>query len=176
MEKVDIDYLEGLKHLYRSEPSKQKRMLVVSSDGKSRPNIMTFGAWGVALSDSHGWCFVIHVWERRHTHTLMDQNGEFTVNMPREGMKETLAYCGKVSGRDHDKFQELGLTAVASRHVSPPVVQECSVHFECKAISRSSVMRGHEREDVTPARATAFVGQILAAYADKDIAEQLSLT
>lgn len=176
MAKVDIDYLDGLKFLYSSEPTKQKRMLVVASDGKRPPNIMTFGAWGVSLSDSYGWCFVIHVWERRHTHMLMEKNGEFTVNMPREGMTDILAYCGKVSGRDHDKFRELDLTAVASRYVRPPVIQECCLHFECKAISRSSVMKGYEREDVRPAAATAFQGQILAAYADEEIAEQPRLT
>ena len=174
MGKIDIECLDGLNLLYRSEPSKQMRMLVVSSDVKGRPNVMTFGAWGVSLIDPHGWCFVIHVWERRYTHVLMARNGEFTVNMPRAGMKDTLAYCGKVSGRHHDKFSERNLTAVASRHVTPPIIEECCVHFECKTISKYSVMDGHERKDVRPAKATAFEGQILAVYADEDIANDLN--
>ena len=175
MGKVDIDLLDGLKMLYATESSQRKRLLVVTATETTRANIMTFGSWDVSLIDPYGWCFLIHVWERRYTHLLLSQNGEFTVNFPRDGMKDILAYCGKVSGRDHDKFNECSLTAVASRNVTPPIIGECGVHFECRTINKYSVMEGYEREDVRPAKATAFQGQILAAYADDDIVQKPGL-
>ncbi len=173
MEKVDVDYVDGLKLLYRTNSTRRKGLLVVTAAETNRANIMTFGAWHVSLIDPHGWCFVMHVWEERYTHLLIGRNGEFTVNIPREGMKDILAYCGKVSGRGHDKFKELNLTAVRSRHVTPPIIGECGVHLECRTINKYSVMEGHEREGVRPAKATAFQGRILSVYADEDIAEDL---
>jgi len=42
----------------------------------------------------------------RYTHDFIENTGEFTVNVPNRGMESIVSYCGTVSGKDHDKFEE----------------------------------------------------------------------
>jgi len=71
-------------------------------------------------------------------------------------LKETL-FCGRVSGREHDKFKETGLTPLPAKKVKPPIIKECVAHLECKL-----------HNQFTTGDHTIFVGEIVEAYADKD--------
>ncbi len=44
----------------------------------------------------------------RHSHTMIKESGVFCVNIPDSRTLFALDYCGSVSGRDVDKFAELG--------------------------------------------------------------------
>jgi flavin reductase (DIM6/NTAB) family NADH-FMN oxidoreductase RutF len=46
---------------------------------------------------------------------------------------EEVAFCGRVSGREVDKFAETALTPVASRRVTPPGIAQCLATMECVA-------------------------------------------
>ena len=67
-----------------------------------------------------------------HSVKLIEETGDYTLNVPREGMEDIINYCGTVSGRDYDKFKEKNLTAVPSREVKSPIIEECKIHLECK--------------------------------------------
>ena len=41
-------------------------------------------------------------------------------------------YCGVRSGRDVDKFKEMHLTPLASKHIHAPGIAESPVNIECK--------------------------------------------
>lgn len=41
-------------------------------------------------------------------------------------------YCGVRSGRDVDKFKEMHLTPLASKHIHAPGIVESPVNIECK--------------------------------------------
>ena len=41
-------------------------------------------------------------------------------------------WCGVRSGRDFDKFREMGLTAVPSEKVAAPLIAESPVNIECR--------------------------------------------
>jgi len=103
------------------------------------PNIMTIGwatfgiIWGKPL------CIVL-VRPSRYTYRLIEACQDFSVNVPAEGMDDIVAYCGTVSGRDHAKFAEKGLTAAPSNSISSPVVAECLVHYECKVVHHNDVV------------------------------------
>jgi flavin reductase (DIM6/NTAB) family NADH-FMN oxidoreductase RutF len=85
----------------------------------------------------------------RHTYRLLEETGEFTVNVPPEKeMDEAAAYCGRVSGRDHDKFSELGLEVEEGMTVKSPLVSRCVAHLECRVIGRSRLVPGLLAEDV----------------------------
>jgi len=75
-------------------------------------------------------------------------------------LKETL-FCGRASGRDHDKFREAGLTRLRGRKVKAPAIKECVAHLECKLHSQ-----------ITTGDHTIFVGEIIEAYADKEVFRQ----
>ena len=76
----------------------------------------------------------------RYTYSLIEQSGDFTVNVLPSSLKEVAQYCGTVSGRDHDKFKEKGLTAVPSLKVKTPLIQECLLHVECRIVYRNDLI------------------------------------
>jgi len=88
--------------------------------------------------------------------------------------KNSLDRLGSVSGRDHDKFKEKGLTTTRGKKVRSPIISDCIVHYECKVIYKTkfrpsgipkNVMRGYyPSEDFH----TVYFGEIVAAYADED--------
>lgn len=134
-------------------------LLLVAQGRDSLPNAMTIG-WGLIGILWGKPVFVVAVHPARYTYTLMEEAEDFTVNGLGKGMENVTDYCGKVSGRDHRKFEELHLTAVPARLVKTPIIKECVLHYECKIIHKASSkpITGH----------TLYFGEILATYADED--------
>ncbi|MBR3929210.1 MAG: flavin reductase family protein [Clostridia bacterium] len=100
--------------------------------GGETPNTMTIG-WGFIGYSWNKPVFCVVVRKQRHTHDLLMKEGQFTVSMTLDdGMKEQFKYAGTKSGRDEDKFDGHGLTAVSAQCVNAPIVKECTLHFECK--------------------------------------------
>lgn len=130
--------------------------VLVSCVGKSgKPNIITL-AWAMPTSISPP-LVAISIRPERHSYTLIEESKEFVVNIPTmKILKETL-FCGRRSGRDHDKFQETGLTPSPARKVKPPVIKECIAYLECKLYS-----------EFATGDHTILIGKIVEAYADKE--------
>ena len=107
-------------------------LLTAKADG--RPNTMTIG-WGTLGIEWGKPICTVFVRKSRYTKELLDKNGEFTVNVPMgEIDKNILAVCGTKSGRDMDKFRELGLTEEAPETISVPGIRELPLTLECKVI------------------------------------------
>ena len=161
---------------YLDETIKRMRsggLLLVSVGRDGRPNVMTIG-WGLLGVMWREPFFVVAVRHSRYTHKLLEETGEFTVNVPEEGMEEVLRYCGTVSGRDYDKFAEKGLRPVPGRDVRAPSIEGCPIHYECRTAFKVEVEPGAlERElevEVYPSRDyhTLYYGRILGVYARED--------
>ena len=114
-------------------------LLLTSVGLDGRHNVMTIG-WGLVGTLWREPVFMVAVRPSRHTSKLIEETNEFTVNIPADGMDETVAYCGKVSGREHNKFKERELTIMDWRSVKSPIIEECKAHFECKVIGKSKVI------------------------------------
>ncbi len=100
----------------------------------------------------------ISVSPRRYSHRLIEETKEFVVNVPTiEIARETL-FCGRVSGRKHDKFKETPLTALPAKKVKAPIIKECVAHLECKLVQK-----------VATGDHTVFVGEVLAAHANEGV-------
>jgi len=125
----------------------------ISKEGK--PNIITL-AWAMPTSVNPP-LVAVSIAPRRYSHTLIEETGEFVVNIPTMDILNAVFYCGRVSGRDHDKFRGAGLTPVPARKVKPPIVGECVAHLECKLYGKFPT--GDH---------TIFVGEVVEAYANKD--------
>lgn len=183
MDKADISYLDGFNALFKSINGSMaltlKSSLLVSSDGQNTPNVMTIGAAGIARAGPCGWVFFVYVAPSRHTYSLLEETGDFTVNVPRAGMEDIVEYCGTVTGREHDKFREKDLTAIPSRHVTAPIVGECAIHYECKVVCKLDAIPESMGEVLTKYYKGStnyhrlYQAQIEAIYADIDIAESL---
>ena len=131
--------------------------VLVSCVGENgKPNIITL-AWAMPTSINPP-LVAISIAPKRHSHALIEETREFVVNIPTmKILKETLFY-GRVSGRNHDKFKETGLTPLPAKKVKPPIIKECIAHLECKLLNQFST--GDH---------TIFVGEIVEAYADKEV-------
>ena len=83
--------------------------------------------------------FVAYVRDSRFTRELLDENPEFTVNIPINGFsRKAFVTCGTRSGRDMDKIREAGLTLVEPESVSVPAIKDFPLTLECKVIYREA--------------------------------------
>ncbi|MEM3824201.1 MAG: flavin reductase family protein, partial [Candidatus Bathyarchaeia archaeon] len=124
------------------------------------PNIITL-AWAMPTSINPP-LVAISIAPRRYSHALIEETEEFVINIPTmEILRETL-FCGRRSGRNLDKFKETGLTPAPARKVKPPIIKECIAHLECKLHSQ-----------FTTGDHTIFVGEIVEAYAEKEVFKEL---
>ena len=115
------------------EVMKRTGLLLVSVDSKGEPNAMTIG-WGLIGVIWMKPVFIVAVRPSRYTYSLLEQTGDFTVNVPVKGLEKAVEYCGTVSGRNVDKFKECKLTLLSSKYVKSPLIEECAIGYECKII------------------------------------------
>jgi len=110
-----------------------KGILLTTKSG-DKLNTMTIG-WGCLGTDWSRPVFIAFVRESRFTKQMLEENGEFTVNVPMgKADPKILGICGTRSGRDMDKFEELGLTPEEPLSISVPGIRELPLTLECKVI------------------------------------------
>ena len=116
--------------------SAMKKGILLTTASGDKVNTMTIG-WGHIGIEWGRAIFVAYVRESRYTKKLLDETGEFTVNIPLEDADpKILGYCGTKSGRDCDKIRDMALTTEASRRISVPGIREFPLTLECKVIFR----------------------------------------
>lgn len=132
-------------------------LITTKLDGKV--NTMTIG-WGHIGIEWGKPIFIAYVRESRHTYTMLEGNGEFTVNIPMGQVDKTiLGYCGTKSGRNTDKIRDMGLTLEAPSVISVPGIKELPLTLECKVIYK-------QKQDLS-----AIPAQLLEKYYPQDIAD-----
>ncbi len=105
-------------------------VVMVTCGTMAQPNIITL-AWAGTVN-SEPPMLSISVRKSRYSHGLITEQGAFGVNLVPKGLVWETDFCGVKSGRDLDKFQETGLTAVASPELGIPMIAQSPVHLECK--------------------------------------------
>jgi flavin reductase (DIM6/NTAB) family NADH-FMN oxidoreductase RutF len=141
----------------RLQPGPASVVVMATCVGKEgRPNIITLGMYMPISSKPPMVC--IGVAPQRYSHGLIEETGEFVVNVPSIGLEEQMHYCGVKSGRYVDKFAETGLTPIPAKTVKPPLIEECFGHLECRVVQRH-VCGDH----------TLFVGEVVATSVDEDV-------
>jgi flavin reductase (DIM6/NTAB) family NADH-FMN oxidoreductase RutF len=129
--------------------------VLVSCIGKTgKPNIITL-AWAMPTSINPP-LVAVSIRPERHSYKLIEETKEFVVNIPTIELLQATLFCGRKSGKEHDKFKETGLTPIPAQKVKAPIIKECAAHLECTLHSQ-----------LTTGDHTIFVGQIVSAYADK---------
>ena len=131
-------------------------VLATCVDASGKPNIITLGMFMPISFDPPLVC--IGVSPRRYSHKLIEETGEFVINVPTEDIIEETHFCGTKSGRDYDKFEETGLTTRPASRVKPPLIEECYAHLECRVVQR-----------YTCGDHTLFVGEVVAAHINKEV-------
>ena len=149
---------------------------LVTTKADGEVNTMTIG-WGTLGVEWKKPLFTVFVRQSRHTKTLLDKNGEFTINIPLKDMdrKAELGFCGSKSGRDVDKIKELGLHLEAADVISVPGIQEFPLTLECRVVYQQDQDLSALDEDkrlryYKPGTHddgdfhTAYYGEVVAAY------------
>ncbi len=150
MEKIEVPSQKAYRLIY-------PRLVVLVScidPATGKPNIITI-AWATPLSVNPPLAGIL-VAPRRHSHELISSAREFVINIPTVEILDKAIKCGRVSGRAHDKFSEIRLTAKPAKVLKSPIIEECVAHLECKLVNQ-----------ITTGDHTLFVGEVVAAYANE---------
>lgn len=105
-------------------------VMVTSGDIDGESNIMTV-AWTGILNTNPAMCY-ISVRPERHSYHLIQESGEFVINLTNEQLVYATDWCGVKSGKEVDKFKEMHLTKEKANHVKCPIIKESPVAIECK--------------------------------------------
>ena len=128
--KKEIDVFDYAGHICKEM---KKGILLTSKSGETL-NTMTIG-WGMLGIEWGKPIFIALVRESRFTKGLIEESGEFTVNIPYgEVDNKILGFCGTKSGRNVDKFAELGLTTEDPSVISTPGIRQLPLTLECKIL------------------------------------------
>ena len=95
-------------------------------------NIITI-AWTGTVCSEPPMCSV-SIRPERHSHGIIKRTGEFVINLTTEALALATDWCGVKSGRDVDKFKEMGLTPIRAQKVRAPLIQESPLNIECRVV------------------------------------------
>ena len=98
---------------------------------------------------------VISIQPRRHSYHLIEKHGEFVINYPTKNQLREMDYCGTRSGRDVNKWEELGLTKEDGKIVKVPMVKEFPWNMEC--IVENKLKLGSH---------VCYFGKVMAVHSD----------
>ena len=125
-----IDAFDYAGHICKA----MRKGILLTTKVEDEVNTMTIG-WGKIGIEWNRPIFIAYVRETRYMKQILEDCGEFTVNIPYgEVDSKILSYCGTKSGRDTDKISDMGLTLVASDVVDVPGIQQLPLTLECKVI------------------------------------------
>ncbi|MBY9018151.1 MAG: flavin reductase family protein [Candidatus Lokiarchaeota archaeon] len=93
---------------------------------------------------------------KRHSFKLIEEHDEFVINYPNIDQLKEMDYCGTRSGRDVNKWEQLGLTKEKGKVVQVPLVKEFPWNMECKVVNRLE-LGSH----------VCFFGEVVAVHCDK---------
>ena len=132
-----------------------KKWALLTAGESDRFNTMTI-SWG-GLGPIWGKpVATVYVRTSRYTHDFMDANEFFTVSFYQEEYRQILGVLGSKSGRDIDKMNASGLTAVkAGESVS---FKEAEVTLVCRKLFRQPLLLENMPADIAK-----------TMYADNDI-------
>lgn len=97
-------------------------------------NTMSIG-WGTLGIEWNLPIFIAYVRKGRHTTNLLNENGEFTINIDPSCMhKDIVRFCGTHRGSDVNKIKECDMHLEQPVSISVPGIQEFPLTLECKVI------------------------------------------
>jgi len=173
MPKIEVAWDEYLKE---TTDCLSEGLLLTSLDSEGKPNAMAIGWGSVGIVWSRPM-FVVLVRHSRYTYECIEASGDFTVNVPAPDMAEAVEFCGTVSGRDHDKFAECGLTVGQSQTIISPYIDECDLIYECQVVQCTDVVPENFAPEIIDDFYAGgdfhriYFGEILRTLAEEDFAD-----
>ena len=129
-------------------------VMVSVTDGKGEDDIITV-AWTGTICTNPPMVY-ISVRPERFSYHMIKETGEFVINLTTKELAFATDYCGVKSGRDVDKFKEMGLTPIPASEVKAPMIKESPVNIECK-VRQILPLGSHDM----------FLADVVAVHADE---------
>ena len=134
-------------------------VMVSVADKEGNPNIITVAWAGTVCTNPP--MVSISVRPERYSHHMIDETGEFVINLTTEKLAYATDYCGVRSGKDVDKFKELHLTPEKAEYVNAPLIEESPVNIECNVVKKE-----------TPGSHHIFLAEVKAVHVDDAYMDQ----
>lgn len=105
-------------------------VLITCGSEVAEHNIITL-SWVGTICTNPPMCY-ISVRPERHSYSIIKNNMEFVINLTTKSMAFATDWCGVVSGKEHNKFEEMNLTPGKATIVSAPLIEESPLCIECR--------------------------------------------
>ncbi|MBQ8011195.1 MAG: flavin reductase family protein [Oscillospiraceae bacterium] len=119
-----------------------------------KPNVLTIAWTGIVCT--HPAMTYISVRPSRYSYQLIQETGEFVINLPTSAMGKTTDFCGMKTGAKVNKIEKCGLTLAEGSQVSAPVLADCPVSLECR-VTQAQELGSH----------TMFLAEIVAVQVEE---------
>lgn len=129
-------------------------VMVSMADKNGKSNIITIAWAGTVCTNPP--MVTISVRPERYSFPILQETGEFVINLTTRELVYATDYCGVKSGRDVDKFKEMGLTPIAASIVKAPMIEESPVNLECQ-VKEVQELGSH----------AMFLAEVAAVHADE---------
>ena len=129
-------------------------VMVSVRDGEGKDNIITVAWAGTVCTNPP--MVSISVRPERYSYHMLKESGEFVINLTTEELCRAADYCGVKSGRDVDKFRELGLKKEEAFVVGAPMIGQSPVNIECR-VTKVEELGSHHM----------FLARVEAVHADE---------
>jgi flavin reductase (DIM6/NTAB) family NADH-FMN oxidoreductase RutF len=126
---------------------------VISVGVGEEANLITLAYVGKVCLDPP--IIAISIQPKRHSYQLIEAHGEFVINYPSKDQLKEMDYCGTRSGRNFNKWEELGLTKEIGEIVKVPMIKEFPWNMEC-IIENKLELGSH----------VCYLGRVVAVHSD----------
>ncbi len=133
--------------------------VMVTVGDMENSNIITVAWTGVVCS--YPPRVYVSIRHDRFSYDILRNSGEFVLNLTSENLLPCCDYCGIRSGRDEDKFAEMGLAKEPADFVKTPLIQQSPINLECR-VFQTLELGSHD----------IFLADVLAVHADESIVDE----
>lgn len=127
---------------------------MVSCGDDTVQNIVTV-AWTGTICTNPAMTY-ISLRPSRYSYDLIKASGYFTINLTTEALLRATDFCGVKSGREIDKFKEMGLTAQIEEETRCPMILESPVSIVCETVEIKELGSHH-----------MFIANVKSVYVDE---------
>ena len=103
----------------------------------------------------------ISVRPERHSYKMLEETGEFVINLVNKPIAKAADFCGVKSGKDINKWKEANLTMEPCEHVKCPQIKESPFSLECVI-----------KEKIDLGSHSMFLAEIVGTNADASIVDE----
>ncbi len=124
-----------------------------------KANIITLAWAGTICSDPV--MLSVSIRPSRYSYDIINETGEFVVNLVTADLTKSCDWCGVRSGKDFDKFKEMNLTEYKSDFISAPAIKESPVNLYCK-VTKVEKLGSHDM----------FLAEVVGVTVDKQYMDE----